>query len=269
MHHSRSLLCAPLLVCALLLGACGDDAPPAAPAAGPAPEPAPLEAPPASAPRAGGPPRLTGSPDGEAAQAPAELAPLPAEPPEPAADAVPDTLAAFHARMEQLIAACKAGEPARAEADARELLLPDAKAWFTHAFGEGDERVDGLVKEYAVRGAQVTSLPEAIAERLAAGQTAILTERFIDPADDLATGYQTVALRAMKQPIGLYSLRLMKAEAESGWHLWSFAHVEGRFRFVGTLLALSAGAASPTVRDLGSIRVKDAQEILEARKGAK
>lgn len=217
---------------------------------------------------------VVGSPDGSAAAddalPPAALPPLDAPLPDDGADApeVADTVAAFDARMQQLIAACTGDDEAAAEADARALLLPDPRAWFGHAFGADHPRLDALVTEYEAKAAQLPTLPGAVRARIEAGQSERLIERFIDPEDDLATGYQAIALRNLAKPIGLYSLRMLKPDADSGWHLWSFAHVDGQFRFVGQMLALSPASAAQSVRDLGSLRVKDAKAILAKRHGA-
>lgn len=192
------------------------------------------------------------------------LTPLP-EPAVAGVKAVPDTMEAFHARMEQLLAACRDADSAKGEADARELLLPDPRAWFAHAFDKDHPQLDALVKEYEAKADQLPTLPVAIRDLATAGQDQVLTERFVDPNDELATGYQAIALRKVTKPIGLYSLRLLKPDADSGWHLWSFAHVDGRFRFVGQMLALSPDAVDPTLRGLGSLRVKDAKAILDQR----
>ena len=259
----------PLALPLLLLAACGDDAPTAPPkGAGEAPSvepsgPTAADVLPRGAATAET-PILTGSPDGDAAGMEA-LTPL-AEPGVAGVKAVPDTMEAFHARMEQLLAACRGGDAAKAEADARDLLLPDPRAWFAHAFGAEHPGLDALVREYEAKSAQLPSLPEAIRARAAAGQTEVLTERFVDPDDALATGFQAVVLRKVTKPIGLYSLRLLKPDAETGWHLWSFVHADGRFRFVGQMLALAPEAADPTLRQLGSLRVKDAEAILAQRK---
>ena len=244
-----------LLVLCVALAGCGDD---------PAPTPSPAPDGPTPSAPAPGEATLTGSPDGDAGGMEA-LAPL-AEPAVAGVKEVPDTMEAFHARIEQLLAAVRSGDDAKAEADARELLLPDPKAWFAHAFGKEHPRLALLAKEYAAKAEQVPSLPMAIRERLRAGQDQVLTERFVDPSDDLATGYQAIALRAVTKPIGLYSLRLLKPDADSGWHLWSFAHVDGRFRFVGQMLSLAPEAVDPLLRQLGSLRVKDAQEVRESWK---
>ncbi len=247
----------------LVLTACGEDPAPTPRPDGPGPEaaslaPGPSEAPGSTA--ATEEPALTGSPDGDAVGMNA-LAPLP-EPAVAGVKAVPDTMEAFHARMEQLLAACRDADTAKGEADARELLLPDPRAWFAHAFGKDHPQLDALVKDYEDTAALVPTLPRDIRHQFAIGETQLLAERFIDPDDELATGFQAVALDAATRPIALYSLRLLKPEAEKGWHLWSFAHVDGRFRFVGHMLPLSPDSADPDLRQLGSRRVKHAKAFL-------
>ncbi len=250
-----------LLGASLLAAGCGDDKTPAPiepiDLTGGASSPEP-----GSAAAGHGAADMSGSPDGASTVPMAgDLAPLPD--PVSTEPAVADSLEAFHARMKQLLEACAGDDPTAAEANARDLLLANPGAWFAEVFGAKHKRLPGLVKEYEARAAQLASLPTAIHDRMAAGQTEAQTERFIDADDELATGFQAHALRGMQKPIALYSLRLMEKDADAGWHLWSFAHVDGQFRFVGQMAALSPAAVDKLLRQLGSLRIKDANEVRE------
>lgn len=247
-----------VLSCCVALAGCGEDP---TPAPKPTPTPSPIAAEKPANARAGAAAMLTGSPDGEATDVEA-LAPL-AEPGVAGVKEVPDTMEAFHARIEQLLAAVRSGDAAKAEDDARELLLPNPAAWFAHAFGKDQEHLDALVREYADFASLVTTLPGEIQAALARKERELLVERFIDPGDELATGFQAVALRNLTQPLALYSFRLLENDAAQGWHLWSFAHVDGRFRIVGQMTALAPEFADQPLRRISSWRVRDARAYLK------
>ena len=236
-----ALPCILLLACALASAGCGDDEPVAAPTprdAGPEPV-ATLESPPK-----------------------AKAVPMTDETAKAdAAKAVPEagTLEGFQARMQQLVHACVHGDDTAAAMDVKDLLLPDPVGWFRKTFGE--EYVKGLVAEYAIWSVRIPQLPAELVKNRSAGKTELLTERFETSDDDMATTFQAIALRKMKVRTSLYSMRLVEPGEEDGWHVWSFAWVDGKVRFVGRLMALTPIAADADLAEMGSWRKKVEREI--------
>jgi len=185
----------------------------------------------------------------------------------PAAKPAPDTLAGFRVRMEDLLRICAEGTTAEAEANARDLLMRDPRVWFQATFGA--DLAEGLAKEYAIWHARIPGLPAEVRKNRAKGRTAIFAERFDETGDVMSTAYQSIALRKAKRPLTLYSLRLVEPGDEDGWHLWSFAWVDGAYRFVGRMMALSPASAVKDLALMGSLRIKAAREIRAERAKAK
>ena len=236
----RSALIASL---ALGLSACGEQAPakrPSAPAVHPA-APPPIQGAPAAAPGA---PPLT-------ATTPA------ASPPE--VKAVSDSLEACHARLERFVQACVSG--AGASEDARDLVLRDPRAWFAATFGAEHPRLAAAVAAYETLVKDIEELPAAVRAEVAAGQSEQLVERFVHYADPHATGIQSLVMREMRTPTVLYSLRLLAPGEAAGWHLGSFAHVDGTFRFVGPLEAILADETRSALETYGPLRIEEARRL--------
>ena len=138
-------------------------------------------------------------------------------------------------------------------------MLPDPEMWFRDTFG--NEHVDKLVKEYAVWSVRIPELPKELRRQRKSGRTELLTERFDSADDEMATTFQAIALRKMETKEPLYSLRLVEPGAHEGWHLWSFAFVDGKVRFVGRLMALTPIAADPDLVERASLRKKSEREL--------
>lgn len=216
-----------LALCLLLLPGCGDE-----------PTPQPPEPP---APAAG----------------PSPTAPPPPEPEATVADS-PKVLMRL---MKEISAAAVAGEEEKARRMCRALLLPDPQAWFDAIFGP--EVGARLADEYAARAKLIDTLPAVFPELHAKGQTQMLVERHEDPKDPAATGYQSVAMARMKKPTRLYSVRFLEPDADAGFSLWSFVHVDGAFRFAGKMRTVNPAKRSPHAAMLGELRRRDAEKFLE------
>lgn len=137
-----------------------------------------------------------------------------------------------------------------------DLALDDPKAWFTRTFGQ--ERGALLLAEYEPVVGQFEQLADLLVGLVKAGQTDIRAEVFERAGDSGATGYQNLALAAMKQATPLYSARFTKVEDASGFHLWSFVYDGGRFRWVGKMKAVAP--TSPADPDLLELRERLARQ---------
>jgi hypothetical protein len=153
--------------------------------------------------------------------------------------------AALESEVGGLLAAIADGDDEGARRRAGALALPDADRWFA--------------AEYAPVAAALPQLVDAL-RPFAARRPTLSVERFTEATDTAATGYQAAALAAMDRPVPLYSLRLTLAEDDAGpavgYHLWSFADVDGRLRWIGKLRPL-VGTPPGDGADLLELRVRD------------
>lgn len=147
-------------------------------------------------------------------------------------------------QMEDLLAAVKAGDEAKAGPLARNLLLPNAETWFKETFGE--EVGARCNAEYAERAQDPAEFEKQVLklfkDRVEKGAVGVKTH--VAEGDE-ATGAQKAAIAAMKKPAKLYTVRFQKADGDMGFTLWSFVHVDGAFRLVGKLRAVGAPVEKP------------------------
>lgn len=138
------------------------------------------------------------------------------------------------------------------------LRLTPAETWMKHAFG--DELGAVLSDEYKPQREEIGLLAEVLAEQYEQGLTQVQGNRFHTPNVPAATGYQNAALEKMTSPVALYSARLYSADRSRTFHLWSFIHEGGSFRYVGKLRKVTAARASGG-RDLNEYRLSDAARL--------
>lgn len=100
------------------------------------------------------------------------------------------------------------------------------------------------------------------------GRTAVHAERFADAEQPGAVGYQCLALASMKKRVPLYSVRLTLPDGKRPWHLWSFVHHAGTFRYVGKLRGVEKRPPPADGRDPLEYRPSDAGEV-KASMGSK
>lgn len=136
----------------------------------------------------------------------------------------------------------------------KELALPDANAFFTKTFGA--EHASQLAADYATDVPKLGTIGGFFKAAQAKGKTEILIERHTSPDDDNANSLQEAAIRAMKAPIAIYTINCVEPGKTIGSSLWSFAYVDGKFRYLGKLKALKPGAGP--LDELSKKDVKDA-----------
>lgn len=110
----------------------------------------------------------------------------------------------------------------------------DAKAWFEKTFGPE------LGKKLAADWEQevFANLPKLVRpfkEAGAEGRTEVQVVKIASATDANATGLQKSALEAMKSPVSLYTVKLLKPGATSGSSMWSFAYIDGSYVFLGEM----------------------------------
>ena len=115
-----------------------------------------------------------------------------------------------------------------------DVKLP--KDWFAKHFDANTARA--LQADYQESLRTYGSLAAVITDQKAKGHSKVVVAMHSKAIDPTATGWQNAALQRMTTKVPLYSLRMMRPEAESGLSLVSFVAVDGRFAFAGKLGAL-------------------------------
>jgi hypothetical protein len=138
------------------------------------------------------------------------------------------------------------------------LRLRDYEQWFEERFGP--KRGPELAADYKEKFDDIKLLADTLQSLRDNGRTKIDVERFEGPEDTSATGYQVAALRAMKPPEALYSVRLSEAGGKKSFHLWSFVHDGRSFRYAGKMKPIARPKITK-VGDLLEYRVSDVAKI--------
>jgi hypothetical protein len=124
------------------------------------------------------------------------------------------------------------------------LLLPDAGKWFKRVFGDplGTRLATAYEKDMKdfAPGLALLFLRLKNPKHLAVIVTCV--ETVDDPS---AKMYQVFAMQAMKRPVPLYSILIRQEGSNASIGLWSFVHVDGRFRLAGKMLSIRQTGAKP------------------------
>lgn len=179
-----------------------------------------------------------------------------------AAVAYPATAAGLEGLFTALINAVRSEDEDDIAMLTSSLELADHDRWFSDRFGA--EMGATLSAEYAPVKGQFAQLARVLEGLIAGEQTQISVERFERADDPAATGYQSLALAAMKRATPLYSVRMTNGNRDDGFHIWSFVHDDGTFRWVGKLKAVRAGPADDP--DLLELRVSAAKAATSEKK---
>jgi hypothetical protein len=172
--------------------------------------------------------------------------------------------------IDELLAALADDDRARANRLVESFELMDYQGWFTQHFGDalGSE----LAASYEPAVGRFDQLLGVLDELVDKGHDQVVIERFTSLTDKDAVMYQNLALRAMKKRAALYSVRLIdpKAAAEDPdrvFHLWSFVHHDGSFRWVGKLKEVApqgeeaADLIDDEGRDRRELRLRELEKI--------
>jgi hypothetical protein len=188
-------------------------------------------------------------------------APPPAAAPRvmPVEPSYPDSAAGLESLMGALVQALNAGDTVESNRLAQSLQLPDAEAWFGEVFG--DELGPPLLAEHEPQRGGIGWLASHIKGRIETGLVAIRAERFESPDEEAAVGYQSAALARMKKRVPLYSVRFATPDGKKTWHVWSFVHHQGTFRYVGKMRKVVGRLPPKEGRDLLEYRLSDAARV--------
>lgn len=146
----------------------------------------------------------------------------------------PGTTEGIKQFIEEVLTAVEAEDKEKVASLVRGMALPKPGEWFQHVFGEktGEALATGYRKQLPTLERELTSI---FVRMVKEGNTEVRVKRFTDAADREGTGGQRRVLAAMKNPVPLYSVRMVKPGQRYGMHLWSFVYVEGGFRLAGKM----------------------------------
>ena len=146
----------------------------------------------------------------------------------------PATADGLKKMMEDVLAAAKSDDTKLTEMVAA-MPLPQPEAWFKKVFD--DETAARLVKEYqTMLGKDFTKQGKELFKGcLQQERTQVGITEIKDANDQAATGLQSDAIKAMKNPVPLYAVRFTKAGETLGTALWSFVWTDDAWRLVGKM----------------------------------
>ena len=146
----------------------------------------------------------------------------------------PDTTDGMKSLIEAIYNAAKANDKDKLAVYIRSLKLPDRDAWFKKVFGEalgGQLSIEYRDQLYEFDDQNTTLFKDLVSS----SRSKVIAFKFDKPGDPRATGLQDAALKVMKIPTPLYSVRAVKPGEDRGTQIWSFVYVDGGFRFIGEL----------------------------------
>lgn len=141
------------------------------------------------------------------------------------------------------------------------LRMQNDDAWLKATFGE--KLGAKLSADYKPHKEEIGVLAQHLAEQFKKGLTEIQVDRFQTPGVQTSTGYQSAALKQMdaEAVAPLYSVRFVSEDDKRSFHLWSFVHREGSFRYIGKLRGVAKKNALDG-RDLNEYRLSDAERLV-------
>lgn len=150
----------------------------------------------------------------------------------------PDTAAGLRALFTDMLEAARVGNSDRLARLIGGLVLPDRAAWFKRMFGE--EAGGRVAAEYArALPSLEPDLTKLLTKSVQDGATNVEVLFTATPDDGQVTGSTRDAYLAMTKPQPLYVVRLKKPGEPRGITLFAFAFVDGGFRLLGKMRALT------------------------------
>jgi hypothetical protein len=158
------------------------------------------------------------------------------------------------AGLTQLATDLSSAEGEDAEKLGKNLGLEDPGKFFSATFGA--ELGPQLASEYATDVPKLPTIHMFFKAGKAKGRTQILVEKHVSADDENANGLQEAAIKAMKTPMPIYTINVVEPGKTIGSSLWSFAYVDGSFRYLGKMKATKPGASA--LDELSKKDLKDA-----------
>lgn len=140
-----------------------------------------------------------------------------------------------------------------------DIALPSD--WFDQQFDSATAAK--LKSEYAPFANSIGQLGKLMSAKRNAGLTEIRVSVHQKAIDRKATGLQNAVLQRMKNPVPLYSMRMIKPGDENGFSLLSFVEVGGKFRFAGKMQALSPKQGDMVLDILNTTPIESMEKLLQ------
>ena len=146
----------------------------------------------------------------------------------------PDSTDGLKKLSEDILAAVKSKDQAKAAGLIQSLAVPNSPQHFKRIFGDdlGGKVADEYLKQAPEQEKELTKVFE---ECLQKNRTQVSVKRIESPEEKEGTGLQQQALRAMKEKTPLYTVRFTSPGESAGLTLWSFAYLENSFRLLGKM----------------------------------
>lgn len=147
-------------------------------------------------------------------------------------DASKDLTDDLKALLERTLKAM-ADDPARFGEIVASLAVPNPEAWATATFGERGKAIAERMKLEAPRFEE--EVKWTIEMMYADGFRKVEALRIKGVEDPRASGAQKQLIAEMKTPVTLYTVNFHALEGPGGQSMWSWAYIDGAFRFLGHL----------------------------------
>ena len=135
--------------------------------------------------------------------------------------------------VEQFLSATKANDKNKVAELTAELKLPKPAAFFASFYDAENARRLTAEHDRFARSFE-EQLPRLFASMVKRNRTTLDIIRHTT-TNSKATGNQNNALKAMKTPIALYSVRFVEPGKRLGTHVYNFVHFDGAFRLAGAM----------------------------------
>lgn len=174
---------------------------------------------------------------------------------------VPNTREGLRTTLERITTLSNDGKISEASILAHHLSLPDPNAWFAAHFPP--DVAARLTQGYAQDPLKLYALPQALKDEALQKRTGLLIHEVHALKDDRATLLQLFALEQASAPVKLYTARWVRDMKTSGFVLWSFAHHDGHFYYLGKLWRLEdPPPTDPAIRAMRELPLEQVRALL-------
>lgn len=152
--------------------------------------------------------------------------------PAPPIPSYPESTSGLTKMMKQMLELAKNGDDRTLSAYYQALVLPNPVSWFPSQFG--DRLGTRFAQEYkGIERSMASIFSQSIQSATGLKFDAVEVRRFKDACDSNANEFEYPVLAAREGPMPLYEVRFVK-DLSFRW-IFSFAYVDGGFRYLGDL----------------------------------